>query len=226
MRRLWLTVGGTVLFALSAAAGPLVFTSVNSGWYRSDGVLDSKFIPGNQNYFAGEFPSQVPGQSYEFRNYFVFDLSGLSGTAVSATLSIPNIGSNVGAPFGYTLYDVTTATGVLAVANPGAGLPIFNDLGSGTTYGTVNVPTDTTNPVVLNLNGAALAAISSAGGLFAIGGDVASGGVGDHYLFTDFPTNGALPTLSVEVVPEPGTAALAVGGLGVLLAVYRRRRQA
>ena len=225
MRKLALLSYIALLCSLPLTAEIITLDAMDSGWYSSTGNLDSKFIPGNTNYFAGYTPNQPGLDGPGWRNYFTFDLGGVSNPIAAAWLYLPNLGPNVGAPLTYDIYEVNTPAATLAGSTGGGSAVIYNDLGSGTTYGGVVVPTNDTDPVIIQLNSDGLAAINnSLGGSFVIGGAVVDlGDNADRYLFTGGPgTTG--PQLVLAEVPEPGTAAMAIAGLGIVLFSLRRRQ--
>ena len=146
---------------------------------------DSQFDVGvdNQGWWSSgragrdTLSNYVVGRSFgkEFRNFFTFDLSSLSGTVISANLELKR-GVNAGETnHVYGLFDVSTDAATLN-NNSSLNADIFNDLGTGTSYGTFNVPgtfirsRDGGN-LILPLNAAAVADINAAaGGFFSIGG--------------------------------------------------------
>src|SRR5262249_17057235 len=85
----------------------------------------------------------------------------------------------------YSLFDVTTPLSQLEATNSGR-TDIFNDLGSGTSYGSQTVSSaDNGKLVTVNLNAAAVAALSAAiGSQVALGGALTTAnGPGNEYLF-------------------------------------------
>ncbi|HYE63971.1 MAG TPA: Calx-beta domain-containing protein, partial [Pyrinomonadaceae bacterium] len=149
-----------------------VFTlnALDSGWYNGFGNYnDNPDIPDNDNYLCGRVSST------EFRNFFVFDLSNVKGTVRNATLRVlnPDLGyRSLDSSETYTIYDVSTAVSVLRTPATGR-TDIFDDLGSGTTFGSVVIDKPASGASVIvsaSLNGAALAALNSDRSLFALGG--------------------------------------------------------
>jgi hypothetical protein len=199
---------------LSTSVGEsITLLPLDRGWYGRSGfhnARDTAFVAG-------------VGDAY--RNFFVFDFSGVSGNVASARLELEN------APFGatgsarVTLYDVQTAPDTLTRGQRNA-KEIFNDLGSGTIYG--SAAQSYAAVVSIELNADFLSAINSGkSGPFAIGGALgqsqglafAFAGPGQARLLLQFDLGqGAEPTSN----PLPGVAA---GGLILLggLASNRRR---
>ena len=111
------------------------------------------------------------------RNFFTFDLSSLTGTVVSARLEVvryfydsPDDSETLG------LFDVSTDAATLN-NNTGTSATIFNDLGTGVSYGTFVVNRYThssTETLIFSLNAAAIADINAASGFFSIGGSLQS----------------------------------------------------
>jgi hypothetical protein len=210
----------------SATASTLTFNAVDSGWYQSDGQ-NGKGIVGlsNTNYFAGQFPT---GTGFSYNNYFVFNISGITGTISSATLTLDDSGAGAvaGGPLNFSIGSVSDAAS--SVSSSTASLTIFNDLAGGTLYGS-QVGINAAGNVVITLDAAALADLSTAGTGFVIGGYVSSPSPdgSNHYLFTNPNTSGDLTPIEqltvTTITPEPGS--LAMFGLGfVALGVAVRRR--
>src|SRR3569832_1430654 len=130
-------------FALAFSMGvqaDTTYSAVGAGWYSNAG----EHVEFNDNYSVGGAQS-----GYTLNNYFLFDLSGVSGPITAAILRVYNPDTPVspGFPFGYTssdptenyaLFDVSTATADL-VSGYGVGSlvgqAIFSDLGSGQIFG-------------------------------------------------------------------------------------------
>lgn len=169
----------------------------NFGWW-SDKL---GHVAGNYSYFAG-YNGVLDAQ---MNNFFSFDLSGLKGTAVSATLKLdPYAASFPFSPMHYALFDVSTSlTDLMQGSGPKAA--IFNDLGTGRSYGGYDFLTDPSllSEISISLSNAAIADMNTrAGTYFSIGGSVAS----------------------ISDVPEPGMIALAMLGLFLVAASRVHRR--
>jgi hypothetical protein len=149
----------------------------NQGWWSPIGSnLDA-----NDNYFVGRsFP--LPGVQQLHRNFFTFDLSSAC-QASRVTLQLTRFGQS--GPLTYSLFEVATPAATLN-ANAGNSPTIFEDLGSGTSFGSFSVPAGEEDDLLsFPLNTAGLAAFNAArGGFFSIGGwtpDAAS--PGETFLF-------------------------------------------
>jgi hypothetical protein len=184
--------------------GPVVLTINGVGYDAIDsGHYDNLGDQISTNYQAG-FDGFNNNPLSEVRNYFVFDLSDLTGAITSATLSIQ---SN---PFGigyvntsgsdsitYTNWDVSTS--VDDVVDGTNGLSTFADLGSGEKFGSALVHEGDLVTTV-TLDGAALDDIAAAEGKeFAIGGS------------------------AMATVPEASTWAMMIVGFGLMGVALRRR---
>lgn len=105
------------------------------------------------------------GDEDETRSFFSFDLSNVNETITSATLELFIGASDLGT---LTLYDVSTPANTL-VNDQGSNY-IFDDLGSGLSYGQMEMTNNLTNRAIqIELNSDALSSINLAGGLFSIG---------------------------------------------------------
>jgi hypothetical protein len=165
-------------FATSAAAGTVTLNAVDSGWWDSLGNRDG----GLQNYTVGQnFPGDV------LNDYFVFDLSAISQEITSAQLTLSNPSGLVISPDPsetINFSDVSTPISVLEGSGPDQ-FGIFDDLGSGTSFGSQSV-TPGTDPVVTTLNADAITALTAGlGAQFAIGGSLtAISGPDEQLLFS------------------------------------------
>ena len=165
------------------------------------------------------------------RNFFVFDLTGVADTILSAVLRLENPQTvNNGIASTYTLYDVSTGVASLMADQSGA-TGIYADLGTGTSYGSAALSSSVSPGFVeISLNTTAISALNSTSGLFALGGSLSVVGSTPAQLFTGTSGPEYIRTLILEVeqpvippstgvVPEPmsfavwSTIAL-VSGLG------------
>jgi hypothetical protein len=159
-----------VALDLQAISSPEIVQvdAVDSGWYSASGTHNSTV----SNYLAGECAAPQCPQPVVFRNFFVFDLTAISGSILTATLDVEN--PSTGYLSGdssetWTAFDVTTPIPSLIAG--GSGLTTtYADLGSGVSYGGAVVLPSTTL-VQVNLNDAALTALNaSSRSQFALGG--------------------------------------------------------
>ncbi|MBN1795779.1 MAG: hypothetical protein JW804_03830 [Sedimentisphaerales bacterium] len=185
----------------------------NQGWWSD--TMSNEFI--TENYAIGVNPTG----NYS-RNFFTFDLSSLSDAVLSATLQLTRF-KYLSTADSETLgiFDVTTDAATLNDKN-GINAAIYNDLGSGTSYGQFEVLSTGSEDDVLSfsLNSAAIANINSAaGGWFSIGGAILSFGSpiygGAEGLFGFSHEEDGTQCLVLEVIPEPISVLLL--GLGALL---------
>jgi hypothetical protein len=196
----------------------------NQGWWSA--TLAN--VSTNATYFTGESATGAL-----LRSFFTFDLSSLdlANEAVTAvTLEL--------ARFAYdsedesetiAFFDVSTDATTLN-NNAGTSAAIFDDLGSGTMYGTFVVPAYTfssAQTLSFPLNDNATAAVAAAaGGFFSIGAALTSitrGGGENEALFGSSSSVG-IQRLIVEttaVVPEPTSMGLAITAMaGLALRKY------
>jgi K319-like protein/PKD domain-containing protein len=142
----------------------------------------------------------------EFRTYYTFDLSTLTGNVVSARLVLTK-GYWVGADFGVRLSEVTTDAATLSAGDPtGVSRVIFDDLGDGTAYGGSAMPYTRYNHTdTIPLNGAAVADIQAAGGgFFSIGAAPAGApNVGQNFKLTGPYASNGVQQLIVEFNEPP-----------------------
>jgi len=163
------------LAATPAAAWDTALEAVDSGNYSWEG----NHSPGGTNYLAGDIAAS--GFS-EYRNFFVFDLSGVTVPVLGAALEIynpsdpPDPGNGYQSPDPFETYAVwEVVTDIATLTAGGSGLTgIFDDLGGGIDFGLVDMTVaDNGTLVLIPLNPNAEAAINAtAGSLWAVGGAV------------------------------------------------------
>lgn len=211
-------------FASAAPALTITIGASDSGWFNDAGDHTAN----NENYSAGWTGN------FQFRNFFVFDVTGLPGgeTILSATLrafnpedGVPTAAWTDGydspdASETYDLYDVTLLTAGPASDQIGNTL-VYDDLGSGTLFGSVSASSaDNGEFIEVGLNSDGRTALGSAVGNFVIGGLITSltetDGVEELVWGNTHPPGQSPATRELVVVltPEPGTGLLL--GLGLL----------
>jgi hypothetical protein len=211
------------LMVSSASASTITISTVQEGWWDSTG----SHTGANLNYGAGDDASGT-----DHHDFFVFSLSGVTGTITSATLRIFNPNGGYSSPdLSETLGFFDVSTSIAALLATGAGqVAIYNDLGTGVSYGSRSVSAADNNTFVSqSLNASAIAAIQSAlGGSFAVGGALTTlnqpANVEGIFLFSNGQANQLVLEVT-DVVPEPTSVILLATGL-IACAQRRIRRQA
>jgi len=211
----------------SVSAAMITLNATDRGAYDNTGFHN----PAVLNYVVGD---PIPADGTERRNFFVFDLSGVSGLIVSAQLALVNPSTGFASPTGaetYGVFDVTTALASLTAGTAGVGG--FADLGGGSSYGSyAATAADNSTTIQFSLNGTALADLNTAiGGLFGIGGAITTlDGVDNaEHLFSSSgsgPFETRLILVTQPIVPEPSSLVLFAMAGACLIGVRRRRSAA
>ena len=179
---------------------------------------------------GSSFSDTQTGSAVLQRDYFVFDLAGVTGTVTGATLTIfsPSHPTQTNASDTLFIFDVTTPVNTLTGNASGAGAygSEFGDLANGTQYGSVLMDPTTIQagtPINISLTNALIDINAHRGGLFAVGGTINPlnliAGGGPYYLGGGTFAPFAQLTLqtSVSSVPEPTAGLLMLIGLSGLI---------
>jgi hypothetical protein len=198
MKRFYAVVAAACVVAL---AGPAAAEAVTTQTFTTS---QSEFTPGvrNQGWWS---PNQVnfdyndnyiAGPIGPWRNFFSFDLTSAC-TAGRVTLQLTRFDQT--GPLTYSVFDVSTPAATLN-ANNGPSQTIFDDLGTGTSFGSFPVPDGAPDDVLsFTLNAAGVAAFNAArGGFFSTGGS--SSGSAFDYLY-GFSSGSGTQQLVVTCLP-------------------------
>jgi len=205
--------------------GAFVLNSDDRGWIDETGFR----FPNSDNYLVGEMLAGLPETAREVRNFVVFDLSRIRSPILSATLRLLNPGSGYGSPDlseRFSVWDVSAPLGDLYFGS----VTKFNDLGTGTLFGTQEVLSGVQQSFVdVSLNRSALNVLNSTQGFVALGGTVSSLLLGEplEYLFggsdTHNPSDGNTQ-LILTIIPEASKLTMLFSGLLLLGAAGLRQR--
>jgi hypothetical protein len=214
---------GVILLLVFGSAQGVTLNALESGWIsENDGINYFPNTPTSENYIVGW------SLSAEWRNWFVFDLAGVTDEISSAKLKLfapLDTGYvSVDATETYELYSYESSVSDLRLEN---GLGNFDDLADGASYGQVVISAQDNGTVVeIQLNQTGINALNSANGEFAIGGSVTTLGFGsgDQERLFGLTDAGMVRQLELTLVPIPAAVWLfgsALAGLG-----WIRRKQA
>jgi hypothetical protein len=212
-----------VLLASSlVSAESVVINHTDRGWYNMSG----NHQPETHNYFVGD----RFGVGRDFRNFFVFDLAGVTQSIAGANLALfvpilpetgyesPDLSEN------YELHDIVTPFATLLDGT--GGVAAHADLGSGVVYGSRTMTAaDSGSVVEITLNLSAIAALDAATGLIGLGGslttlDAIANNEGT-FGYTGFGTD--ISQLRLTLVPEP-TSIFLLGMSIISLLGYRKAK--
>lgn len=172
----------------TTAQSPFPGSLRNQGWWSPT----SSNHDVNPNYIAGSYDG-------DNRNFFSFDLSSAC-QATEVTLQLTRFRQT--GSLTYSLFDVSTPAAVLN-ANNGTSQAIFDDLGSGTAFGSFPVdPGAETDILSFRLNPAGVAGFNAArGGFFSIGGRSSGRAAPRRATSSDSATSAATRSSSSIAVP-------------------------
>ena len=209
-RRAIAALSSCFILLMFVMAGPAAALEITVDAYDSGWILPPNYhIAANENYAAGFSETNA----YYYRNFFRFDLTGISASVTAAVLRI-HMGT-------YLSDDASEIYGVFDAPSL-----VYANLGGGTSYGSREIFATETGTIDIVLNGAAITDIQNAlGGLFDLGGDVISLDATPTTSELLFGNTNEFSTrqLILNPIPEPTTALLL--GIGLAgLAVGRHRR--
>jgi hypothetical protein len=190
----------TNVYVFSTATSQFYPPGNNQGWWGEAGGITGTNV--NDNYYVG-----WGANNKRYNDYFTFDIGSFTNPCVpqSAYLTVKRGLGGGGAPtVTYSLHDVSTFPLTLAQKANGPNQTIYNDLGSGTSYGSYVLPTAGGSPFTLNLNANGLNAIhlyeQAHAQFFSVGGSLGSPPAG-QFLFASTGGGGSAVTLTV-VIPK------------------------
>lgn len=193
-----------IALLLSVSSHASTLNAIDFGWYNENGFHSSE----NDNYIVG---TNFPVPNIMYRNFFVFDLSGL-GDVESATLRLFTF--QVPAQGQFVLWDVQTEIASLVAGGQGL-TSTYGDLGSGESYGNISISADQDNEFIeITLNSAAIDSINAAGGLWALGGSNNNDDLTAFGASSDFH----IPQLILQPIsiPIPSAFVFLISGLCIL----------
>lgn len=216
-----------VLTAASMAVGLLVTGAASAetlsgplaGYYRANGQTVGGAASAGANHTTGSFGGNTA------RGYFIYSIPA-GAPITGATLSV-NAVQVLAGPNTLEIYDVTTSPAT--VASAATSVAVYNDLGTGTMYGTA-VATVNNEILTIALNPDGIAAINAArGGSFAIGFLNATDGGGSDTIFLSSVNTVPRNLVLTRAEPVPTLSEWAMIILGLMLAsgaaFYVQRRK-
>ena len=209
-----------LVLSTSVNASLMTVDAIDRGYYNPNGSHN----PDSINYYASGDNSDVTASNTPFvRNFFMFDLTGITTPIISATFRVW-VGTGLLDSTGvYTLSDITSDYTEVMLGGIGK-TDIYNDLGTGHVFGVANIDMATDfyeyKDIVLNNN--AITVIQNADGLFGFGGSYVS----TAYLFGYTHMSSSEPQLILEIatVPIPSAVWLFGSGLLGLVGVVKRKK--
>jgi hypothetical protein len=229
-----------VLFSVigGGASNAATIDSYDGGWYASNGGT----LSNSNNIFVGW--NSNTGSAYN--NWVGFNLASVAGQNItSATLTFyGSNGTYAGTDASETLGLFGYGGSINAIASNQSGVGIYNDLGTGPSYGQATIANGPLTQFTITLSAQAIADMIAAANnatdqRFIIGGSLltlASTHDSDNWwtdgsLFINSTREHAaflsLETSPVAAVPEPSTWAMMILGFaGVGFMAYRRRKTA
>jgi hypothetical protein len=203
----------------------LTLNALDQGGYQQTATEAGWHCAGGQTYLAGRYIANYIVGTY--RNYFVFDLSGITKHLIGAKLVL-NSQKIVGGDETLQLYSVDTDIDRLIQGGRGNG-DIFADLGAGTVYGSGLITgSKPFAPVEIPLNANFLSVMNANHGKLALGGALTTltpGSPSDQYVF-GYDSGYGVPAvqLVLQTNPEPSTVVLLVAGAIVVVVSRGLRR--
>ncbi len=212
-----------VAFTFTSNAAVITLNATERGWYNENG--ESNGASAGNNYIAGDCAGQLcNGTDSDLRNWFVFDLAGVSNvTAATLRLEVPasdGFGSTNDSDETYSLFDVNTNPVNLGSGNS---IAVWQDLGEGSIFGSYAVSSsDLGSFAEISLNAIGLATLNlNAGFSFALGGSITTLDMdaNDEYAFGfTFSTNVTELVLETQSVSAPSSIlfiAMSLIGIGL-----------
>jgi hypothetical protein len=149
---------------------------IGSGWYKNNG----EHLSSNFNYICGLYSGMY------YRNFFAIDLSGLAGYGISLPITsavLHLVRYDCEPATGSQLFELLDVSAQWATINQDyssgsvVGVNVFNDLGTGSSFGSVLVDkTVTGTPIEVTLNSNGLSALNA-----AVGSTIVLGGKADTF---------------------------------------------